>query len=258
LFCKKKIFFKKKKNTGPFSCLQCNEEVILKTGDSKINHFAHTNPLACDYSQGESDLHRRCKTELYEALLQEPGVSKVALERPLGTVRPDVSAIIKGVKVAIEVQISSLSIEMIMARTIAYHQKGIYVLWLLPWTPELDQDRYAPSIWEKWIHACYFGRVYYWKEKLNVLEYEFEPSLKTVERKSWINEKGKKVTVGGYAIRSVRFRHPIQKKLLNLVRDFGPRQRYWWEGGGIKVPDASLFIQAHMRGSRSESIKRSC
>jgi competence protein CoiA len=234
-------YFESKRN-GPFACIQCNEEVILKTGKSKINHFAHANPFACEYTQGESDLHRRCKTEIYEGLLQEPGVTKVALERPLGTVRPDVSAYVKGVPVAIEIQISSLSIEAIMFRTIEYFRKGIYVLWLLPWTAELDKPRYAPAIWEKWIHCCFFGRVYYWKEKLDVLEYEFEPSLKTIPRNTWYTKSGKKVTVGGYALKSVRFRHPIRKKLLNLVRDFGPRQRFWWEGGGVKVPDAKLFM----------------
>jgi type I site-specific restriction-modification system R (restriction) subunit len=39
------------------------------------------------------------------------------LERPLGTNRPDVSAHINGVPVAIEVQISSLSLETIAYRT---------------------------------------------------------------------------------------------------------------------------------------------
>lgn len=43
------------------------------------------------------------------------------MELPLVTVRPDVSATIKGTPVAIEVQISALSIETIMKRTIDYH-----------------------------------------------------------------------------------------------------------------------------------------
>lgn len=86
----------------------------------------------------------------------------MALELPLEEVRPDVSATIKGVPVAIEVQISSLSVETIMRRTIDYHRRGIYVLWLLQWTPALDRPRYAPKIWEKWVHAAYYGRVYYW------------------------------------------------------------------------------------------------
>ena len=234
-------YFESKKN-GPFFCLQCNEEVILKIGKSKINHFAHANSLACRYAEGESDVHRRCKLEIYKALLRQPAVFDVDLELPFGTVRPDVSAKIKGVPVAIEIQISSLSIETIMFRTIEYFRKGIYVLWLLPWTPELDRDRYAPSKWEKWIHACYFGRVYYWKENLTVFEYQFEPSLKIIPRTVLHSKNGKKTTVGGYVLKSKRFRRPIRKSELNLIRDFAPRQRYWWHGGGIKVPDAKLFM----------------
>jgi competence protein CoiA len=233
-------YFEKKQN-GPFRCLDCNEEVILKTGRSRIDHFAHVNPLACSYAEGESDLHRKCKMEIYESLLKERGVKNVVLENPLGTVRPDVSAEINGVPVAIEIQISSLSIETLMKRTIDYHQKGIYVLWLLQWMPDLDKPKYSPRHWEKWVHACYFGRVYYWKQGLEVIEYAFEPSLNIVPRKTLYSTSGKKITLGGYAQRSVRFRNPVRGKILNLARDFGPQLRYWWEGGGIKVPDAKLF-----------------
>jgi len=57
-----------------------------------------------------------------------------------------VSAYINGVPVAIEVQISSLSLETILQRTIAYARKGIYILWLLQWTPTLDSVRYVPRL----------------------------------------------------------------------------------------------------------------
>lgn len=237
------LAYEERKENGPFVCSDCNELVALKTGNARINHFAHVNPFACEFAQGESDLHRICKTEIYKALLEELGVSDVMLERPCGPVRPDVSAVIKGVKVAIEVQISSLSIETIMARTIAYHQKGIYVLWLLPWTPKLDFPRYSPEQWEKWIHACYFGRVYYWTKGLSVVEYRFEPDVKIVPRKTWYSRNGKKITVGGYAARSIRFRKTTRGKTFNMVKDFAPRTRFWWEGGGVKVPDAKLFMQ---------------
>ena len=76
--------------------------------------------------------------EIYQALLRQPGVKDVALERPLTSVRPDVSATIHGVPVAIEVQISALSMDTIIHRTQEYARKGIYVLWLpngnLTWT----------------------------------------------------------------------------------------------------------------------------
>ena len=117
-------YFERKSN-APFLCLECNEEVILKTGRSRVNHFAHANPIACKFAMGESEIHRRCKMEIFEVLQKTQDVQNVAPERPLGTVRPDVSAYINGIPVAIEVQISSLSLETIQQRTIEYARKGI-------------------------------------------------------------------------------------------------------------------------------------
>jgi competence protein CoiA len=77
------------KAQGPFTCLDCGDEVILKAGRKAVNHFAHLNPLACQYALNESEEHRRCKVEIYQALLQEPNVTGAMLERPLGTNRPD-------------------------------------------------------------------------------------------------------------------------------------------------------------------------
>ena len=229
------------KGRGPYLCLDCGEEVALKTGPKRINHFAHVNPLSCRNGEGESEAHRRCKMEIFEALRRQPNVHDCQLERPLGTVRPDVSALINSVPVAIEVQISSLSVETIMRRTIEYHRKGIYVLWLLKWTPKLDARQYAPEAWEKWLHAAYFGRVYYWLEGLTVVSYRFEPSLKSVRKTSWHSVDGRKMTGGGYTKRSKRFRTAVRADVLDLATDFGPKERLWWSGNAITVPDAKLY-----------------
>jgi competence protein CoiA len=234
--------FLEKKANGPFVCLQCNEEVILKCGRNRVNHFAHANPIACKFAEGESDNHRLCKFEIFEALQNTPGVRGAALERPLGENRPDVSAYINGVPVAIEVQISSLSLDTIMRRTIDYFRKGIYVLWLLQWTPDLDASRYTPKIWEKWIHAAYFGRVYYWLEGLTVVSYHFDPHHQTIPEKTWYSRGGKKMTAGGYSRRSKLHRRAVRGRTYNLARDFAAKERFWWEGNGIKVPDAKLFL----------------
>lgn len=238
------LAYDERKENGPFSCLECGDPVILRTGRNRINHFAHEYPLAKHYAENESDEHRRCKMEIYEALLRHPHASRVAMERRIGeTNRPDVSALIAGVPVAIEVQLSNLSIETIMSRTIDYHRRGIYVLWLLQWTPALDQPRYTPRVWEKWIHTAYFGRVYYWTRGLEVVSYHFEPSLRSVPRKTWYAKNGQQMTGGGYSQRSKRFRAPTRGRTCNLATDFGPRERLWWEGGGVKVPDAKLFME---------------
>lgn len=240
------LAYHESKENGPFRCLECGDPVILRTGRNRINHFAHEYPLARHYGENESDEHRRCKMEIHDALLRHPRASDVAMERKIGeTNRPDVSALIGGVPVAIEVQLSSLSVETIMARTIDYHRRGIYVLWLLPWTPDLDRERYTPRVWERWIHTAYFGRVYYWMRGLEVVSYHFEANLRTIPRKTWYGKHGQKQTGGGYTQRSKRFRTATRGHIFNLATDFGPRERLWWEGGGVKVPDAKLFMERY-------------
>jgi competence protein CoiA len=230
-----------RKANAPFYCLTCGDQVILKTSKNRVSYFAHRYPLGRHYGDNESDEHRRCKLEIFAALKRTQGVEDVRLECALGEVRPDVSARINGVPVAIEVQISDLSLETITQRTIEYARKGIYVLWLLQWTPKLAAPRYSPRLWERWIHACYFGRVYYWIEGLSVTYYEFEPSFKSIPKSSWYSPKGEKKIGGGYSRKSKRYRTAVRGRTFNLVTDFAPKQRYWWEGNGIKVPDAKLY-----------------
>ena len=227
---------------GPFICPDCHEEVILKMGRQTVNHFAHANPIACKFAIGESDLHRRCKMEIFRALQTASAVRNVELERPIGMNRADVSAEIGGVPVAIEVQLSSLSLETIQERTIEYFREGAYVLWLLQWTPALDSPRYTPTLWEKWIHALYFGHAYYWLEGLTVASYSFEPHFKTVPKRSWFSPDGRKMTAGGYSQKSKRHRTAVRGDTLNIATDFDPKLRYWWKGDAFTLPDAKLFM----------------
>ncbi|HYY41548.1 MAG TPA: competence protein CoiA family protein, partial [Pyrinomonadaceae bacterium] len=165
------------KRDRPFVCFCCQRTVTLRQGGILAPHFAHRPPVTCEYGTGESEAHRRCKIALYEALSADARVTKCELERNLGTVRPDVSAYIGGVPVAIEVQLSALSLAKIAYRTGEYRRKGIYVLWLPVYQRALDAALYAPRPWELWLHAAYAGRVYYWLEGATVLPIHFRDYL---------------------------------------------------------------------------------
>ena len=236
---------------GPFACLDCHEEVILKSGRRRANHFAHANPIACKFATGESETHRNCKLEIYLSLQKTAGVTNLGLEHPFGNVRPDVSATINGVPVGIEVQISSLAPETIQQRTIEYAREGIYVLWLLQWTPRLDGKRFAPTLWEKWLHAVYFGRVYYWVEGLTVVPYHFDPHFISVPMKAWYSADGEKMTAGGFSRRSKRYKTPVRGKTFDLATDFIPRDRDWWEREDAVVPCAKLFMDPNPHSESS-------
>jgi competence protein CoiA len=177
----KVIACREEKRCAPFSCPECHQDLVLKKGTKVTHHFAHKPPVTCLYGSGESEAHRQAKMEIFETLQKSPLARKIELERSLGTVRPDVSGLINNVRVAIEVQISSLSLETIHHRTVEYARKGIYLLWVSPWHKGLDEERYAPRLWEKWIHGLYFGHVYYWRSATTVAGYRFKEFTITVE-----------------------------------------------------------------------------
>ncbi|MES3030963.1 MAG: competence protein CoiA family protein [Patescibacteria group bacterium] len=231
------------RSNAPFLCLECDAEVVLRTGSVRVNYFAHHSRSECPYATGESESHRNCKMEIYHALLRAPGVTDVALERSFGTNRADVFARINSVPVAIEVQISVLSIETIIRRTEEYARKGIFVLWLPQWTPYLDGVRYSPRLWEKWVHAAYFGRVYYWLEGAKVAEYRFEPYLQRIGTFSFRNGNGKSPQKAAYSRPSKRYRQPTSGRELNLASNFKGIIRSRWRSKHFVVPEAKIFIQ---------------
>lgn len=233
------------KSNAPFECPECGNEVILRKGMVRIHHFAHKPPVTCTYGAGETDAHRQCKMAIYDALLQAPNVRKPGLERSLTTVRPDVRAYINNTPIAIEVQISALSLDTIIRRTTEYTRKGVYLLWLPQWTSDLDVHRYSPRVWERWIHAAYFGRIYYWLEGLLVVSYHFAPYYTFVEETSWYGEGGEEMSAGGFDRKSKRYRTPVRGKTLNLLTDFVSHDRDEWQSQDLTIPRAKLYVDRY-------------
>ena len=196
------------KANAPFACPECKSDVTLRKGRFVIHHFAHKPPVTCRYGVGETEAHRKCKMEIFEKLSSHPAATKVGLERGMGTVRPDVRACINGIYVAIEVQLSALSIESIIYRTQQYHLKGMHVLWLAQRTDALNEEQYSIRPWEKWVHAACFGRVYYWLQDLTVMPYHFEAAYRSIPSEE-LYDGGHEVSVGGGARRLKRYRIPV-------------------------------------------------
>ncbi|HEX8070149.1 MAG TPA: competence protein CoiA family protein [Pyrinomonadaceae bacterium] len=213
----------------PFVCPCCGGEVTLRRGPVIAPHFAHRPPVTCEYGAGESEAHRRCKLALYESLRADPRVTKCELERDLGTVRPDVSAYVGRVPVAVEVQLSSLSLERIARRTSEYARKGVYVLWLPPYTPALAADLYAPRPWELWLHAAYGGRVYYWLEGLAVQPIHF--------RAYYAQRRGR---TRDYQTRA-RHKVPLDGRVALITDDFAPLERAASASQVFTIPRAKLW-----------------
>jgi competence protein CoiA len=219
----------------PFVCFCCLRAVTLKQGSVLAPHFAHRPPVTCEYGAGESEAHRRCKIAIYETLSADPRVTKCELERNLGTVRPDVSAYINRVPVAIEVQLSTLTLARIAYRTTEYRRKGIHVLWLPLYTRALDAELYAPRPWELWLHALGGGRVYYWLEGATVLPVHFRDYL--------IHVSGRTRDYQKLSRRKV----PLTGPPLNLIEHFQPLERGATKSDYLNTPNAKIMVDTSPR-----------
>ena len=223
------------KRDRPFVCFCCQRVVTLRQGRLRAPHFAHLPPVVCEYGTGESEAHRRCKIAIYETLRADGRVTKCELERNLGTVRPDVSAYINGVPVAIEVQLSTLSLARIVYRTTEYARKGIYVLWLPVYQRALDAELYGPRPWELWLHAAYGARVYYWLEGATVLPVHFRDYL--------IRLRGRTRDYQKLSRRKV----PLAGPASSLVEHFKPLTAGAQVLGPWRVPAAKLLVDTRAR-----------
>lgn len=230
------------RSARPFRCPCCSEVVTLRRGGIKAPHFAHQPPVVCEYGTGESEEHRRCKISIYEALLAHPRVAKCEMERDLGAVRPDVSAYIDNVPVAIEVQASNLTLQKIRRRTEEYARRGIYVLWLPIYKESLKQELYSPRPFERWLHEAYFGRVYYWVEGLRIQPVHFRDYLTRVRGRTHDYEK--------LSTRKV----PIDGETAILTEDFVPICRDAWARDFLSVPRTKLFMDRQPSWYATETL----
>jgi len=201
------------KKTLKHYCPECREAVILKRGLVKIAHFAHKATAGCEYGSGETEEHRSAKQFIYDLLLKAPanyGVSKVMLERGLGTVRPDVSCQIGDRYVAFELQRSEMSLENVQYRTAQYVSKGIDVRWVLLGARKEDRlGRHAPKVWERWIYNNNKRHLYVWAGRgFLVHDYTFTLCEIEVEETEW---------GGGYSYPSKRFVYLTDNGFVSLL-----------------------------------------
>ena len=229
------------KDMGPFLCPSCQAEVVLRKGAVRIHHFAHKPPASCAYGSGESEAHRQCKMNLYDMLSMNKDVYEVNPESMArsGNI-PDVSFMVGSRVVAIEVQRSTLSMQDLHKRTAQYANDGIAVLWLCLWRKELDQIRFSPKQWEKWLHALYFGRVYYYRDG-DIIPYHFDRHKLWVEPREWFDGYGDAQSAGGYEKESRRYREGNRGDVCVIPSDFCCKGREAWQGGGIELPRSLIY-----------------
>ncbi len=163
------------KEDAPFFCIGCHSRAILKKGPEKYPHFAHVSLTNCSYGRGESVRHWKAKFAMRDALEQDSRVNDVQVERAIGKGFGDVSFHdTEHNKVDSEMQMSTIPTDLISQRTQLYNSEDFAVLWLLDPSNLLSgRERYPARRMEKYLHALYFGRVYYWLGGQKILVVEF-------------------------------------------------------------------------------------
>lgn len=118
------------KNTGPYFCPACKEQVILKAGKKRHPHFSHKHRCFVK-PEGESVRHLEGKRWLY-LWFSRQGFEPV-LEKYIPEIqqRPDLYIIFKDRPVAVEFQASIIPVEELVKRTQAYVKHGIFPLWIV-------------------------------------------------------------------------------------------------------------------------------
>ncbi len=235
------------KAEAPFHCPKCQREVVLHKGNIRVHHFKHKPPVTCTWGQGESDQHYSAKLAIFDALKAEQNVRDAEVEKDFGSSVADVYAVINGTPVAIEIQRSNLSVTDITSRTKNYYRLGICVLWVALSTEDLWSKKYSPSAWEKWCHAAYFGRVYYWDSGQYFHAVHFGQHLLHVEYKTWYEPGGYENSAGGYDRTSKRYKTPQHGKRVKLSTDFRLANKEAWSGGSIVVPDCRLYVDRQQK-----------
>lgn len=233
------------KSEGPFTCPKCMAEVVLHKGNIKAHHFQHMPPVYCNRGEGESEQHRVAKLAIYDALLTEPNVTGLELEKDFGTSVADVFARISNVPVALEIQRSTLSVNEISQRTANYHRLGIAVLWIALHKPELETAKYSPNAWEKWCHAAYFGRVYYWVGGQCLRPTHFDTFTLHVPSSEWYESGGEHRSAGGFDKRSKRYRKPNHGTVVTISQSFRAIEKDAFAKGTVAVPACRLFVDFH-------------
>ncbi|MEN2675961.1 competence protein CoiA [Herbaspirillum huttiense] len=218
------------RSDGPFYCPECFSDVVIRKCVDKIDHFAHVARLSPVLSPGESELHLQCKTEICKTLALEFPNGRWEIERPIPEnskhkiprLIPDISGRIGDIRLAVEVQLSTLSLSAIIKRTTAYASRGIAVLWVVPLRFELGIEPFRPRQFEKYLHSMYYGRVYYWWPELGtaIAPVHFTRTKREIPYAEWYEADGEHCEAGGYEKTYKTIKRPDYGRLLSISKDF--------------------------------------
>ena len=225
------------KADGPFMCASCLSDAVRKHCTEKRDHFAHRAPTSKVIAAGESALHRDCKLEIFEALKSavpdgwwvcDSVRIKADKSKKLPELQPDIGGRINGKRVAIEIQVSALTLPQIIRRVHGYSGRDVAILWIVPLKEPLPDSAFSPRLYERYLHSIYHGRTYYWMkgDGLLVTPVHYGLAWRHVPYSEWYDvELGDHRDAGGYDVPFKRIRKPLAHPKISLVDSFFHHRR---------------------------------
>jgi hypothetical protein len=246
------------RSDGPFICESCYSDAVLRRCTEKRDHFAHHTPLSPVIPKHETQLHRDCLSEICSALAARFPAGSWEMNRPIpankskgiALVVPDISGRVGDQRLAIEAQVSHLSVPRIIRRTRAYQQRGIPILWIVPLTEPLGDRLFRPRLVERYFHSIYFGRAYYWiAGSGTVLQpVHFAPARRYIDYSEWYDvEAGEQREAGGYFRRYRVIKRPFYGEPVDIAEHFYrlPRGSFTPTNERKAVPDCVIWLDKH-------------
>lgn len=242
------------KNDGPFYCPSCLSEAIVRKCTEKDDHFAHHARQSPILKIKDRALHTQCQNEILKFLQSAFPEGKWEKERPIlenpqkgyKKIIPDISGRLGNTPVGIEIQLSSYTIDKIYDKLIEYNKRGLYALYIIPLHKELGDEPFRPRLFEKYLHALYYGRIYYWIP--NNHDYIFPVHLQKCTRwipeTSWYDENGEEQCAGGYYKQYKTIYKPIYGDAVTISEDFKTESRHKYSHNNInyEIPACKILI----------------
>lgn len=162
-----------------YHCRGCGAPAVLKSGRIRIAHFAHKPDAGCAFGAKMSLAHLTAQRRIAEALRGRGVGARLEAFMPslVGDRRVDILAWPPErpkARIAIEVQASAMTTELIAARTRSYDLEGVAPLWLrlldfgafervqtLPHRATIWIEKYRARAWERWAHDHLGGRFWF-------------------------------------------------------------------------------------------------
>lgn len=223
------------KKDGPFYCPKCNSTAIVRKCSEKEDHFAHKPRLSPILTVKDQSLHTECKNSICNYLSKQFPEGNWAVERSIPAserletkmIIPDISGRINNIPVAIEVQKTAYTLNKIREKTEIYNKWGVCVLWIIPLREELGDDDFRPRLFEKYLHAMYFGRAYYWiPTKPNwLLPVHYSFSCRYIEPTSFFDEDGEEKSFGGYYLAYKTIKKPNSNGYIDIATELKKVER---------------------------------